>query len=45
MCSILENVAEGLACWSGKGVGRIEYRLQITGYRLKIRGYRLTFNS
>jgi hypothetical protein len=33
VCSILENVAEGLACWSGEGGGRIEYRVQITEYR------------
>lgn len=33
VCSAVEDVAEGLACWSGKGGGRIEYRLQITEYR------------
>lgn len=36
VCSAVEDVAEGLACWSGEG-GR-EDRVQSTDYRVQIKG-------
>ena len=40
VCSAVEDVAEGLACWSGKG-RRIEYRLQSTDYRVSLTEYKV----